>query len=206
MVTWQCRFDAFPFVFNASIAGESFMSFNASTDSSSDDWQQARKQLLAREKQLTKLQDELAAERRRLPRVRVEKEYVFEGKGGTVSFEQLFKGRPQLLLYHFMFAPSVRGWPDAACPGCSMFMDSVGQFTRTHLANRDVSFAAVSLAPIENIERYRRRMNWDITWVSASNNSFNQDFGLTTPEGERHGISVFLRENDAIYWTYFTAA
>jgi predicted dithiol-disulfide oxidoreductase (DUF899 family) len=171
-----------------------------------DGWREARAALLYKEKQLTKLQDELAAERRRLPHVRIDRPYSFDGPTGPISLAQLFEGRPQLLLYHFMFAPSVTGWPDAGCRGCSMFVDSIGQFTRTHLANRDVSFAAVSLAPIENIERYRRRMNWDITWVSASNNSFNQDFELTTSEGERHGISVFLQEDDAIYWTYFTSA
>jgi predicted dithiol-disulfide oxidoreductase (DUF899 family) len=172
----------------------------------SQDWQQARAQLLIKEKELTELQDQLAAERRRLPQVRIEKEYVFEGANGATSLQQLFDGRPQLLLYHFMFAPSIGGWPDAGCAGCSMFIDNIGQFTRTHLAQRDVSFAAVALAPIENIERYRARMGWDISWVSSSKNSFNQDFGLTTGDGERHGLSTFVRKDDDIYWTYFTSA
>jgi predicted dithiol-disulfide oxidoreductase (DUF899 family) len=87
-----------------------------------------------------------------------------------------------------------------------MFTDNIGQFTRTHLEHRDVSFAAVSPAPIENIERYRRRMGWDIDWVSSSQNSFNRDFGLTTDKGEGHGLSVFLQKEGAIYWTYFTSA
>jgi len=175
-------------------------------DRPAHDWRQARAALLAKEKQLTKLQDELAAERRRLPQVVVEKQYVFEGPTGEVSLDQLFAGRPQLLLYHFMFAPNVGGWPDAACPGCSMFTDNIGQFARTHLERRDVSFATVSWAPIENIERYRRRMSWENNWVSSNRNSFNRDFGLTTDEGERHGLSVFLQKDDGIYWTYFTSA
>jgi predicted dithiol-disulfide oxidoreductase (DUF899 family) len=176
------------------------------TDRTANDWQQARADLLAKEKQLTKLQDQLAAERRRLPHVLVDKQYVFDGPRGEVPLAQLFAGRPQLLLYHFMFAPKVGGWPDAACPGCSMFIDSIGQFARAHLEQRDVSFATVSLAPIENIERYRQRMSWQINWVSSNRNSFNRDFGLTTDEGERHGLSVLLRKDDKIYWTYFTSA
>jgi len=179
---------------------------NNDLSGNSREWQQARAALLAKEKQLTKLQDELAAERRRLPRVLIKDEYVFEGPQGKVSLDQLFAGRPQLLLYHFMFAPNVGGWPDAACPGCSMFTDNIGRFARTHLEQRGVTFATVSLAPIENIERYRRRMGWDIDWISSSNNSFNRDFGLTTDEGERHGLSVFLKSEGVIYWTYFTSA
>lgn len=170
------------------------------------DWQQARAALLVKEKQLTKLQDELAAERRRLPRVPIDKTYVFDGPKDMVALEQLFAGRPQLLLYHFMFAPNVNGWPEAGCPGCSMFIDNIGEFARIHLNQRDASFAAVSLAPIENIERYRRRMGWDLQWVSSRHNSFNRDFGLTTDQGEQHGLSVFLKKDGAIYWTYFTSA
>jgi predicted dithiol-disulfide oxidoreductase (DUF899 family) len=179
---------------------------NNDLSGNSRDCQQARAAFLVKEKQLTKLQDELAAERRRLPRVLVEDRYVFEGPQGKISLDQLFAGRPQLLLYHFMFAPNVGGWPDAACPGCSMFTDNIGRFARTHLEQRGVTFATVSLAPLDNIERYRRRMGWDIDWVSSSDNSFNRDFGLTTNEGERHGLSVFLKTEGAIYWTYFTAA
>src|SRR4051812_34865283 len=99
---------------------------NNDIEGKSGDWRQARAVLLAKEKRLTKLQDELAAERRRLPRVLVEKSYVFDGPHGKVSLDQLFADQPQLLLYHFMFAPNVGGWPDAACPGCSMFIDSIG--------------------------------------------------------------------------------
>ncbi len=182
------------------------MSLEQIRSTATNDWQKARAALLAKEKQLTKLQDELAAERRRLPRVLVEKQYRFDGPSGPITLGELFAGRPQLLLYHFMFAPTVGGWPHAACPGCSMFIDNLGEFARTHLERRDVSFATVSLAPMENIERYRRRMGWNINWVSSANNSFNRDFGLTTDEGEQHGLSVFLKDDGAIYWTYFTSA
>ncbi|HEU4655777.1 MAG TPA: DUF899 domain-containing protein [Steroidobacteraceae bacterium] len=182
------------------------MSLEQIRSTATNDWQKARAALLVKEKQLTKLQDELAAERRRLPRVLVEKQYRFDGPSGPITLGELFAGRPQLLLYHFMFAPTVGGWPDAACPGCSMFIDNLGEFATTHLERRDVSFATVSLAPMENIERYRRRMGWNINWVSSADNSFNRDFGLTTDQGEQHGLSVFLKDNGAIYWTYFTSA
>jgi predicted dithiol-disulfide oxidoreductase (DUF899 family) len=137
---------------------------------------------------------------------RVEKDYVFEGPEGKVRLLDLFDGRPQLLLYHFMFAPGVNGWPAAGCPGCSNYLDNIGQFTRVHLAARDVSFAVVSLAPMANIEAYRKRMQWPGPWVSSAANTFNTDFGLTTPEGENHGLSVFLRDGDALFRTYFTSA
>jgi predicted dithiol-disulfide oxidoreductase (DUF899 family) len=174
------------------------------------EWRAARDALLKKEKELTRARDALAAERRRLPMTRVEKDYVFEGPEGKVRLLDLFDGRPQLLLYHFMFAPGVNGWPAAGCPGCSNYLDNIGQFTRVHLAARDVSFAVVSLAPAANIEAYRKRMQWPGPWVSSAANTFNTDFGLTTPEGENHGLSVFLREGDAagetIFRTYFTSA
>jgi predicted dithiol-disulfide oxidoreductase (DUF899 family) len=173
---------------------------------SAEEWVAARNALLAKEKQATHARDALAAERRRLPMTRVEKSYVFEGPGGKVSLLDLFEGRKQLLLYHFMFAPGVHGWPAAGCPGCSMFTDNIGQFTPVHLRARGVSLALVSLAPIANIEAYRKRMSWTHRWVSSEKNSFNADFGITTPEGENHGLSVFLRDGDKIYRTYFTSA
>ncbi len=169
------------------------------------EWRAAHDALLAKEKELTHARDALAAERRRLPMVRVEKDYVFDGSGGKIRLLDLFSGRPQLLLYHFMFAPGVNGWPSAGCPGCSMFLDSVGQFARVHLNARDASFAVVSRAPLENIEKYRQRMGWDVAWVSSAANTFNTDFGLTVPEGERHGLSVFLRDGAEIFRTYFTS-
>jgi predicted dithiol-disulfide oxidoreductase (DUF899 family) len=122
-----------------------------------------------------------------------------------VSLLDLFEGRPQLLLYHFMFAPGVHGWPDAGCPGCSMFLDNIGQFTPVHLKARGVSLAVVSRAPLANIEAYRKRMEWSHRWVSSANNTFNVDFGMTTAEDERHGLSVFLQRDGDIFRTYFTA-
>lgn len=172
---------------------------------SQDEWRAARDALLAKEKELTHARDALAAERRRLPMARVEKQYTFEGPNGPVTLLDLFQGRPQLLLYHFMFAPGVHGWPEAGCPGCSMFMDNLGQFTLTHVAHRDASFAVVSRGPLANLLAYKARMSWNVPWVSSANNTFNTDFGLTTKDGENHGLSVFVRDGDSIYRTYFTS-
>ena len=157
------------------------------------------------EKKLTRARDALAAKRRSLPMVRVEKNYVFDGPTGEVSLLDLFEGRPQLILYHFMFAPGVDGWPSAGCPGCSMTLDDIGQFAPVHINARGVSLAVVSRAPLSNIEAYRKRMGWNWRWVSSSNNTFNVDLGLTTPDEEKHGYSVFLRDGDDIFRTYFTA-
>lgn len=170
------------------------------------EWRAAQQTLLAKEKALTRSRDALAAERRRLPMMRIDKDYVFEGTDGKVRLLDLFDARPQLLLYHFMFAPGVRGWPTAGCPGCSMFLDSLGQYARLHLNARDASFAVVSLAPLATLQAYRKRMGWDVRWVSSANNTFNADFGITTPEGENHGLSVFLRDGAQIFRTYFTTS
>jgi predicted dithiol-disulfide oxidoreductase (DUF899 family) len=169
------------------------------------EWQQVHEAFLDKEKSFTHAKDALSAERRQLPMVKVEKQYTFDGTGGPVSLLDLFEGRPQLLLYHFMFAPGVHGWPEAGCPGCSMFLDNIGQFTPVHLKARGVSFAVVSRAPLTNLESYRRRMSWPHRWVCAANNSFNVDFGLTTDAGELHGLSVFLRKDAEIFRTYFTS-
>jgi predicted dithiol-disulfide oxidoreductase (DUF899 family) len=147
-----------------------------------------------------------AAVRRRLPIARVTKDYSFDGIEGPVTLLELFDGRPQLLLCHFMFAPGVRGWPTAGCPGCSMFLDNIGQFTRVHLKASDASFAVVSRAPLPTLEAYRRRMEWGMRWVSSTGNSFNEDFGVTTGTGEQHGLSVFFRRGDEVFRTYFTTA
>ena len=168
-------------------------------------WKEESERFLAKEKVLTRARDALAAERRRLPMTKVEKAYVFEGAEGAVSLIDLFDGRPQLLLYHFMFAPGVHGWPSAGCPGCSMFVDNIGQFTPEHLKARGVSLALVSRAPFATIEAYRKRMEWPHRWVSSAKTSFNADFGLTTPEEERHGLSVFLRRGRDVYRSYFTS-
>ena len=169
------------------------------------EWRKAHDEFMAKEKAATHARDELAAERRKQPMTLVEKSYVFEGTQGPVKLLDLFEGRRQLLLYHFMFAPGVNGWPTAGCPGCSMFIDSVGQFAITHLNARDASFAVVSRGPLENLQAYRKRLGWSHPWVSSAQNSFNQDFGLTTDQGEDHGLSVFLQDGGKIYRTYFTS-
>jgi len=170
------------------------------------EWRAARQALLEKEKAMTRSRDALAAERRRLPMMRIDKDYVFEGPDGKVGLLDLFDGRRQLLLYHFMFAPGAHGWPTAGCPGCSMFLDSLGQYARVHLNARDASFALVSLAPLASLQAYRERMGWDVRWVSSANNTFNADFGITTPQSENHGLSVFLRDGTQIFRTYFTSS
>ncbi len=167
------------------------------------EWQAAHDALLATEKAATRARDALAAERRRQPMVRIDKPYVFEGPAGTVSLLDLFEGRRQLILYHFMFGPGVHGWPEAGCPGCSMFVDQVGHLA--HLHARDMSFALVSIAPLAKIEAYKKRMEWTIPWYSSAGSSFNRDFGVTTDSGETFGLSVFLRDGDNVFRTYFTS-
>jgi predicted dithiol-disulfide oxidoreductase (DUF899 family) len=167
------------------------------------EWQQAHEELLAKEKEATRARDALAAERRRQPMVRIEKDYVFEGPDGEARLADMFDGRRQLILYHFMFAPGVDGWPEAGCEGCSLVVDNVGHLA--HLHARDTSFVLVSRAPIERIEAYRRRMGWTIPWFSSEKNDFNADFGLSRDDGEYFGLSVFLRDGDDVFRTYFTS-
>jgi predicted dithiol-disulfide oxidoreductase (DUF899 family) len=167
------------------------------------EWQKALDNLLIREKAATRARDALAAERRRLPMVRIDKNYLFIAPDGKVSLLDLFEGRRQLILHHTMFAPEVHGWPTAACPGCSMFIDQVGHLA--HLRARDTSFCQVSRAPLEKIQQYKERMGWSIPWVSSADNDFNADFGVTTDEGETFGLSVFLQDDGSVYRTYFTA-
>ena len=167
------------------------------------DWEAAHDTLLEKEKTATRARDALAAERRRLPMVEIEKDYVFEGPSGQASLAKMFDGRRQLILYHFMFAPGVDGWPEAGCPGCSFFVDQIGHLA--HLHARDTSFALVSRAPLPQIQRYKKRMGWTVPWFSSSGSDFNVDFGLTTDHGETFGLSVFLRDGDRIFRTYFTS-
>jgi predicted dithiol-disulfide oxidoreductase (DUF899 family) len=162
------------------------------------EWEAAHQALLAKEKEATRARDALAAERRRLPRVRIQKDYIFEGPDGETTLHDLFEGRRQLIVYHFMFQPGAPGWPDAGCDGCSMFVDNVGNLT--HLHQRDTSFALVSRAPPSKIEPYRERMGWSIPWYSLAGNDFNDDLGIT----DGFGLSVFLRSGDEIFRTYFT--
>jgi predicted dithiol-disulfide oxidoreductase (DUF899 family) len=170
--------------------------------------QAAQEAVRAEEKEATRARDALAAKRRRLPMVRIDKDYVFDGPDGKASLLDTFEGRRQLLLYHFMFGPN----QDAGCDGCSMFVDQIGHLA--HLHARDTSFALVSRAPITKIEAYRKRMGWTIPWYSSIDSDFNVDFGVgpETPQqgvyqdGESFGVSVFLRDGEDIYRTYFTTA
>jgi len=165
---------------------------------SREEWRVARETLLAKEKAATRARDALNAERRRLPMVRIEKDYIFDGPNGKTRLLELFEGRRQLIIYHFMFAPSVDGWPSAGCPGCSMVVDYIGPLA--HLHARDTSLALVSRAPLANLEAYKRRMGWNVPWYSSAEN----DFGLTTDEGETFGLSAFLRYGENVFHTYFT--
>lgn len=184
---------------------------------SRDAWLAERKAHLAAEKELTRQRDELARQRRRLPWTRVETPYVFEGPGGPVTLDELFDGRGQLLVQHFMFHPD---WTEG-CVGCSFMADHVDA-ARRHFVHRDLAFAAVARAPIARIEAFRARMGWTFPWVSSGGNSFNYDFGVSfTPEQLRAGkvtynyteietamedlpgVSVFARDlTGAIHHTY----
>lgn len=163
------------------------------------EWQAAREAFLVKEKAATRARDALNAERRRLPMCRVEKEYVFEGPGGTAAtLLDLFDGRRQLIVYHFMFDPA---WEEG-CDGCSMMVDNMGH--PAHLRARDTSRVLISRAPMAKIEPFKRRMGWSEPWFSSFHNEFNRDFGVTTDEGETFGLSVFLRDGSTVYQTYFT--
>jgi predicted dithiol-disulfide oxidoreductase (DUF899 family) len=169
---------------------------------SQTEWQKAHDALLVKEKAATKARDALAAERRRLPMMKIDKNYAFTGPNGKMSMLDLFEGRRQLILYHFMFAPPVPGWPDAGCVGCSMVTDQFGHLAHFHA--RDTSFCLVSLAPLKNIEKLKKRMGWPYPWYSSEGTDFNKDFGLTTDKGENYGLSVFIHDGKDVYRTYFT--
>jgi predicted dithiol-disulfide oxidoreductase (DUF899 family) len=184
---------------------------------SREEWTAARRQHLTREKELTRLRDQLGQERRDLPWVKVDTPYVFDGPAGPVSLADLFEGRSQLIVQHFMFDPS---W-DEGCKSCSFWVDNFDGIV-VHLNHRDVSLSLVSRAPIATLEAYRQRMGWRVRWVSSLPNDFNRDYHVTfTPEelearqayynyttgtfpvAEAPGLSVFYRETDgALYHTY----
>ncbi len=146
-------------------------------------WLAARRRHLAREKELTRLRDAIARERRELPWVKVDKDYVFDGPEGKTTLAGLFDGRSQLIVYHFMFGP---GW-EQGCPSCSFLSDHVDG-ALPHLAARDVSFVAVSRAPLAELQAFQRRMGWHFKWVSSHGNSFNYDFQVSfTPEERAKG-------------------
>jgi predicted dithiol-disulfide oxidoreductase (DUF899 family) len=194
---------------------------------SRDEWIAARKELLSKEKEFTRLRDALNAERRRLPMVRIDKDYVFEGPDGKVSLLDLFEGRRQLTVGHFMFSPE---W-DEGCPSCSAGADEISDGLLTHLHTRDTTFVYVSRAPIDKIEAYKARKGWTFPWYSAYGDDFNYDFHVTLDESvtlieynyrskveheetgsdayamadqpiERPGRSCFLRDGDSVYHTY----
>jgi predicted dithiol-disulfide oxidoreductase (DUF899 family) len=192
---------------------------------SREEWLAARKQLLSKEKELTKLRDKLSAQRRALPWIKVDKEYVFEGPNGKATLRDLFEGRRQLIVYHFMFDPS---W-DEGCGGCSFLVDNIGHLAHLHAA--DTSLVIVSRAPLTKIEPFKDRMGWSIPWYSSYNSDFNYDFHVTLDEakapveynfvdraaleqkdepwfltGEQPGLSVFLRDGHSIFHTYSTYA
>ena len=184
---------------------------------SRETWIVERKALLAREKELTRLRDEIAQARRALPWVRIEQNYLFDTSSGQQTLADLFAGRRQLLVQHFMLAP---GWEEG-CASCSFMADHTDGMT-VHLANRDVTMLAVSRAPLAEIERFRQRMGWQFRWVSSHGSDFNRDFGVTfTPEEiaagevyynytqrpgeEMPGISVFYQDDAGeVFHTYST--
>ena len=197
-------------------------------------WAAAREELLAREKEHTRLGDELARRRRELPWVRVEKEYRFDTGDGTRTLAELFDGRSQLLVYHFMFGPSYQ----AGCPTCSSIADSVDGVV-PHLKARDVTMLFVSQAPLEKLQAYKRRMGWSFPWASSANSEFNVDLGFSSSEEqtrkwvapmleqlppiaarnasetgtdvvgyltEGFGFSAFVLDDGTVYQTYATTA
>jgi len=186
---------------------------------SPEKWLEARKAHLAKEKQLTRLRDELAAERRQLPWTPVEKNYTFESPHGKVTLADLFGGHSQLLVYHFMFGPD---WQEG-CPSCSYVCDHLNGAV-PHLAARDVSLVMVSRAPLSKIEPFKKRMGWRFPWVSSQSNDFNHDYQVSFtpqemakgevyynytmqkfPSAEAPGASVFFKHKDGkIFHTYST--
>jgi predicted dithiol-disulfide oxidoreductase (DUF899 family) len=194
---------------------------------SRDEWLAARKELLEREKDLTRARDALNAERRRLPMVEIDKDYVFDGPEGRASLLDLFDGRRQLIVRHFMFDPS---WEDG-CPSCSAGADEISDGLLEHLHTRETSFVVVSRAPLETIEAYKARKDWTFLWYSSYGNDFNYDFHVTLDEAvapveynyrtkdeheqagtsgyvegeqpiEAPGQSCFLRDGDRVFHIY----
>jgi predicted dithiol-disulfide oxidoreductase (DUF899 family) len=192
---------------------------------SQDEWLAERKKLLAHEKELTKNYDRVNAERRRLPMVKIQKDYLFDGPEGKRSLADLFEGRRQLIVYHFMFDPQ---W-DKGCPGCTSYVDALGDLSM--LKDRDTTFVLISRAPLAKLEAYKALKGWSVPWVSSFSSDFNYDFHVTMDEkvapieynyrnkaemearkgpnlmeGEEHGLSVFFRVDDDLFHTYSTYA
>ena len=187
----------------------------AHTVGTREDWLTARLELLGREKELNRVRDELAAQRRQLPWVRIDKQYRFDSADGLRSLADLFDGRGQLLVYHFMFGPD---W-DEGCPSCSFWVDGFDG-VGGHLAHRDVTLVCVSSAPYAKLAAYRARMGWSFPWYSSAPGDFNVDFGVSfNPDQQQHGgtynfahqdhppeetpgISAFVLEGDDVFHTY----
>ena len=167
---------------------------------SRDAWRAAREELLVKEEAVARARDALNARRRALPMVEVGTEYVFDGGDGKATLIDLFAGRPQLVVHHFMFAPQ---W-QAGCPGCAGFLDQLGHLA--HLNARGTSFAAVSRAPYPRILPFKARMGWTLPWYSSYDSDFNRDFEVTRERDgelvERPGLSCFLREGERVFHTY----
>ncbi len=164
---------------------------------SPQEWDAAREKLLVKEKELTRARDALAADRRRMPRMPVEKDYRFEGPSGPASLLDLFGGRRQLVVYRFFFDPGLSSWPERGCVGCSFMADQVANLA--HLNARNTTLAFVSRAPQPDIERWKARMGWElIPWYTITDD-FDKDFDV----GEWHGTNAFIREGDEIFRTYF---
>jgi len=196
-----------------------------------EEWEAAREELLQREKEHTRMADELARQRRELPWIAIEKEYRLDADDGKRTLAELFDGRSQLLIYHFMFGPTY----EAGCPTCSSMVDGLDGLL-PHLHARDVTLLLVSRAPLERLEAYKRRMGWSIPWVSSANSDFNFDFGTSFTEeqmrenmppeselpaiashnaaatgtnvteyiSEMFGASAFMLQDGAVYQTYWT--
>ena len=161
-----------------------------------EEWEAARQRLLVKEKELTRAKDAMAADRRRMPWVAVEKPYAFEGPEGKASLLDLFDGRRQLILYRAFLEPGVYGWPDHACPGCSLVADQVAHIA--HLNARDTTLVFASRAPQPDIARVKDRMGWAIPWYTMTD-GFDADFGVD----EWHGTNAFIRNGDQVFRTYF---
>jgi predicted dithiol-disulfide oxidoreductase (DUF899 family) len=163
---------------------------------SAQEWQQAYQRLLVKEKEVLRAHDALAAQRRRMPWLAVQKNYEFDGPDGMMSLLDLFHGRRQLIVYRAFFEPGVHGWPEHACIGCSMIADHVGNLA--HLNARDTTLVFASRAPQREIERLKARMGWQLPWYTITD-TFDVDFGVH----EWHGHNAFIRDGDRVFRTYF---
>ena len=187
---------------------------------SAAEWVAARKELLAKEKEFTRLRDELSRQRREMPWEKIEKQYVFQGANGKETLADLFDGRSQLIVYHFMFGP---GWKEG-CPSCSFLADTFDGAV-IHLAQRDTTFVAVSRTTLPEIDAFKKRMGWTFKWVSSNGSDFNYDYQVSTgngekagssvyynytltefPSDERPGLSVFFKKDGEVFHTYSTYA